>query len=309
MTASSPHLVDPDFLALPLTRLADAALTAARRAGASHAELRVERERASDARVRDQRLEGAAERDVAGLSVRVLYDGTWGFAATTELTAESAARAAGEALELARTSAALRRERIDLADEPVYPAGTWVSAYDVNPFDVVTAARTERLLQWTAALLSHPAVDHADAAVLAVQENKFYADLAGTTTVQQRVRVHPTATAVAINKETGEFDTMRTLAPPAGRGWEYLTGTGWDWEGELAALPDLLAEKVSAPRCKPAPTTWSSIHPTCGSRSTSRSATPPSWTGPSGTRPPTPGRRSPRLTGSAPCNTAPLSCT
>ncbi len=23
---------------------------------------------------------------------------------------------------------------------------------------------------------------------------------------------------------------MRTLAPPAGRGWEYLTGTGWDWD-------------------------------------------------------------------------------
>ena len=36
--------------------------------------------------------------------------------------------------------------------------------------------------------------------------------------MQQRVRVHPTATAVAINQETGEFDTMRTLAPPTGRG-------------------------------------------------------------------------------------------
>ena len=28
---------------------------------------------------------------------------------------------------------------------------------------------------------------------------------------------------------------MRTLAPPVGRGWEYLTGTGWDWDAELAA--------------------------------------------------------------------------
>jgi TldD protein len=248
MTAPAARTVDPDFLALPLTQLADAALSAARQGGASHAVLRVERERASDARVRDHRLEGAAERDAAGLSVRVLHDGTWGFAAATELTAYAAARAAGEALELARTSAALRRERIELADEPVYPAGTWLSAYDVNPFDVVSAERTERLLQWTAALLTHPAVDHADAAVLAVQENKFYADLAGTTTVQQRVRVHPTATAVAVNQETGEFETMRTLAPPTGRGWEYLTGTGWDWEAELAALPDLLQEKVAAPR-------------------------------------------------------------
>ena len=252
MTTPAPgpaaRAVDPDFLALPLGHLADAALSAARQGGASHAELRVERERQSDARVRDHRLEGAAEREAAGLSVRVLHDGTWGFAATTELATDAAAGAARDAVELARTSAALRRERIELADEPVYPAGTWISAYDVNPFDVVPAERAGRLLQWTSALLAHGAVDHADAALLAVQENKFYADLAGTTTVQQRVRVHPTATAVAINQETGEFDTMRTLAPPTGRGWEYLSGTGWDWDAELAELPELLAEKMAAPR-------------------------------------------------------------
>ena len=40
---------------------------------------------------------------------------------------------------------------------------------------------------------------------------------------------------------------MRTLAPPAGRGWEYLLGTGWDWDAELAEIPDLLAEKMAAP--------------------------------------------------------------
>src|SRR6185295_373587 len=55
----------------------------------------------------------------------------------------------------------------------------------------------------------------------------------GTVTTQQRVRLHPQLTAVAVDGETGEFDSMRTLAPPVGRGWEYLTGTGWDWDAEL----------------------------------------------------------------------------
>jgi TldD protein len=40
---------------------------------------------------------------------------------------------------------------------------------------------------------------------------------------------------------------MRTLAPPAGRGWEYLEGDGWDWDAELADMPRLLAEKLAAP--------------------------------------------------------------
>ena len=35
--------------------------------------------------------------------------------------------------------------------------------------------------------------------------------------------------------------------PPAGRGWEYLTGTGWDFDAELAELPELLREHVKAP--------------------------------------------------------------
>ena len=58
---------------------------------------------------------------------------------------------------------------------------------------------------------------------------------------------------------------MRTLAPPVGRGWEYLTGTGWDWDAELAAIPELLAEKMRAPvRRGGARTTWWSTRRTCG---------------------------------------------
>ena len=53
-------------------------------------------------------------------------------------------------------------------------------------------------------------------------------------------------TAVAV-EPSGRFETMRTLAPPAGRGYEYLTGTGWDWDSELERIPGLLTEKMRAP--------------------------------------------------------------
>ena len=243
---TGPAAVDPAFLALPLDRLADAALDAARSGGAGHAEMRVERTRTATATARDGRLEGAGDGSSAGLSVRVLLDGTWGFAATTDLTAEAASRAAREALDVARVSAAINTERVELAPEPVHVA-TWVSPYDLNPFDVDPGERASLLIGWTDRLTSDRRVTHADASVMAVQENKFYADLAGTRTTQQRVRVHPEATAVAVDGESGAFDSMRTIAPPAGRGWEYLTGTGWDFAAELAQLPELLAEKMAAP--------------------------------------------------------------
>ena len=45
------------------------------------------------------------------------------------------------------------------------------------------------------------------------------------------------------------FDSMASIAPPVGRGWEYLTGgTGsWDWDAEIEQVPELLAEKLKAP--------------------------------------------------------------
>jgi TldD protein len=71
--------------------------------------------------------------------------------------------------------------------------------------------------------------------------------LAGTTTTQQRVRLMPTLTAVRVDPESGQFETMDTIAPPVGRGWEFMTGVGWDWDAEIEEIPTLLVEKMKAP--------------------------------------------------------------
>jgi TldD protein len=243
--------IDPSFLDLPRSRLADAALSRARQLGVQHADFRLESVRNSRLAVRDGELEGSSDSADTGLAVRVVYDGTWGFAAGVDLTPEAAARVAELAVEVARVSEAISSEQIELADEPVYPDETWVSSYDVNPFDVPERERVALLVDWTRRLLAAKGVDHADAAVLATQENKYYADLAGTVTTQQRVRLDADASAVSVDASTGAFETMRTLAPPVGRGWEYLTGTQWDWEKELEELPELLAEKMGAPSVEP----------------------------------------------------------
>jgi len=65
---------------------------------------------------------------------------------------------------------------------------------------------------------------------------------------------------------------MRTLAPPVGKGWEYVDGDGWDWNAELEEMPDLLEEKVAAPSVEPGrydlvidPTNlWLTIHESIG---------------------------------------------
>jgi len=243
--------VDTDFTDLPLQSLADAALQRARELGAEHADLRVERVRRSDLRVRDARLAGAGDSTDAGLALRVVLDGTWGFSATAELTPRGAVAAAEQAVAMARVSRPLSTERVELAPEPAH-RGEWVSSYDVDPFDVPVANQQSVLEQWSRQLLA-AGVDHVDAEFGAVKEQKFYADLAGTHLVQQRVRVQPVVTVVVSSSEG--MESMRTLAPPVGRGWEYVTGTAaqgvWDWAGELEQLPGLVVEKLKAPSVEP----------------------------------------------------------
>jgi TldD protein len=239
--------IDAAFTDLPLRRLADAALSRARELGAEHADLRVERIRDQSMSLRDARLDGTSDREDAGLAVRVVHDGTWGFASDVALTPEAAVRIAERAVEVAKVSRPLSTERVVLADEPSHGDVTYVSAYEVDPFTVPDGDKVSVLADWSAALLAHDVVAHAEAAAHMVMENKFYADLAGTTTTQQRVRVNVQLEAVGVDKESGRFDTMRTLAPPVGRGWEHVTGSSWDWATELDELPGHLADKLRAP--------------------------------------------------------------
>ncbi|MGP4001922.1 TldD/PmbA family protein [Streptomyces sp. 8N706] len=251
-----PHSIDESFTALPLRALADAALARARALGADHADFRFERVRSAAWRLRDARLAGSADTTDLGFAVRVVHGGSWGFASGVDPTPDAAAAVADRAVAMAKLSAQVitaagSDERVELADEPVHPDRTWISSYEINPFDVPDADKRELLAEWSRRLLAADGVSHADASLLAVQENKFYADTAGTTTTQQRVRLHPQLTAVAVDPDSGEFESMRTIAPPVGRGWEYLTGTGWDWDAELARIPELLAEKMRAPSVEP----------------------------------------------------------
>jgi TldD protein len=237
--------IDPEFTAYPLRELAGAALQRAADLGAEHADFRAELIRGQHIGLSDASLETLADSADIGLAVRVVVDGTWGFASAVDLSTDAAVRAAAEAVELARVAAPINTEPIELAGEPAYGDVSWISSYQVDPFGVSAAQKAELLAEWSSGLLGHARIDHVDASLLAVKECKFYCD-GDTTATQQRVRVHPELTAVSVAAD-GRFETMRTLGPPAGRGYEYLTGTGWDFRAELEQLPELLAARLAAP--------------------------------------------------------------
>jgi TldD protein len=161
---------------------------------------------------------------------------------------DQAANLVHQAIDTARVTARAGGGRVELSPEPSHGEVSWTSPFEIDPAGVPLAEKVALLESWSRPLLDHDAVSHVTAAVLSVSEETYLADLGGTRATQRRVRLHPQLEALALS-ESG-FETMRTLAPPVGRGWEYLVGgprAGWDWDRELAALPELLAEKLAAP--------------------------------------------------------------
>jgi TldD protein len=264
--------VGSELAGLPLSSLRDAALQRASELGCEHAQLRVERIRSQAVRLRDARLETSVDDAEIGMGLRVLSDGHLGFAATVELEPDAAAGLADLAVSVARATAAAAPQRVELSDEPSHGEVSWTSAYEIDPTSVAQADKVELLEDWSRRLLGAPGVDHVTAGVLAVTEDKHYADSSGTVSTQRRVRTHPVIEAFSVDESSGSFETMRTVAPPAGRGWEYLEGEGWDWAAELEEMPELLSAKLRAPSVEPGaydlvidPTNlWLTIHESVG---------------------------------------------
>jgi TldD protein len=241
--------VDADFLALPLDSCSDAAISAAKAAGASHADVRIERTRTGYLSLRDAKPETQLDETNFGIGVRVIVNGAWGFASAPGVTVEIAKQLALSAVEMAKTSKPLSTDFVSLAKEPVYPNQKWVSAYEIDPFSVSDSEKKDRLASLSSKLLNHQIVNHTSAHTHFVKEQKYYADIYGTSTTQQRVRVQTQIEAISIGSHG--FESMRTLAQPAGYGWEWMGNSIWNWDAEIEQLPTLLAEKVAAPSVEP----------------------------------------------------------
>lgn len=235
--------IDPAFLACQPHSIAEIGLAYASKLGARHASVRLERVRHAETVLLDGTL--ASERDTTelGLAVQVRVNGSTGFAATTEISAGAVTSAVDRAIAMACSLTGSDND--EPVDEPVYRDAVWLSDYRINPFTITADERALFLAGWCDSLLKHDAVAHVHAKLVAVQETKFYADLTGTTTTQQRIRVHPRVTITG-QRADGSAETVSTLGPPTGRGWEYLLGDGWDWETEIAKLPEHLAGKLRA---------------------------------------------------------------
>ena len=95
--------------------LADTALGAATKAGASYCDVRIGRYLNQYVITRDLNVENVVNTESAGIGVRVVCNGAYGFAATNDMTPDGVAGAARKAVAIAKANARLQSEPVQLA--------------------------------------------------------------------------------------------------------------------------------------------------------------------------------------------------
>ena len=118
--------------------------------GASYADLRAVTIRNTRLELKDGKLKEAVEGQEAGFGLRVLVNGSWGFASANSLAAREGEAAVERALSLARATAARAGEPVVLAEvPPVEDTAIWRPRTD--PRDVAIEEKLEMLKAMEAA--------------------------------------------------------------------------------------------------------------------------------------------------------------
>ncbi|MGY0798961.1 TldD/PmbA family protein [Lysobacter sp. A286] len=202
-------------------RLADAALNAAKSGGASYCDVRIGRYLRQFITTREDKVENIVNTESAGIGVRVLSNGAWGFAATNEFGTDAVAAAALQALAIANANANMITTPVQLAPARGVGEVSWATPIQRNAMAVPVKDKVELLLGANAAALSAGA-SFVASRMFQVNEQKYFASTDGSYIDQDIHRIWTPFTVTAIDQASGKFRTRDGLSSPMGMGYEFL---------------------------------------------------------------------------------------
>jgi len=234
--------------AVDKNKLADAALSTAKKLGATYADIRINRYRRESVTTREQQVQNVSRSQSFGFGVRVLVKGTWGFASSNNMTPEEAGRISQQAVEIARANSVYQRTPIHLAPAPM-TVTSWRSAFEKDPFDVPVEEKVHFLLKLNETAMKTQGVSFVNSSLSFVNEQKFLATSDGSRIEQYLIRTLPEFVVTAVNRDKGDFQTRRSLGGPQGRGYEYLEK--YPWVAEVQQAGEEAVAKLKAKPVEP----------------------------------------------------------
>jgi TldD protein len=167
--------------------------TAARR-GATYADARVMDIRQRDITTKNQEVGTLVEAETLGIGIRVIVNGSWGFASTDRLTREGVQACAAQAVAIAKASSLAKREDVALAPENAY-VDTWQNPFLKDPFRIPVERQIDLLLKADAEMLRVKGVTLAEGSMSFKRIDQLFVSSAGSSIHQ--IKMHSGAGIVA----------------------------------------------------------------------------------------------------------------
>ena len=201
----------------------DQALHYLKRQHVNYADVRFESLLHESLVVERQHVQSISLSHSAGLGIRVLLKGSWGFVCTPHLTITAIRSAASRALAIAKASASINRQPVRLA--PLEPAkARYRSPWAIDPFEVPLAKKLDYLLWANATLMGPEAIQRATSHMDFFKRVKFFCSTEGA-----RIEQHLLESGAGLEVVAQQGDEVQTRSYPnshhgalAQRGYEYV---------------------------------------------------------------------------------------
>ena len=226
--------------------LALRAIDAARSAGADYADCRISSARSQNLGTRERRVTNIGDNETFGFGVRVLVAGSWGFAASSDLTVDEVTRVARQAVAQARANRVAMVRPVEMAPihHPPVPNGQWSSGARIDPFTVAIEDKVAYLLEANAAALAAGA-RFVNSNMFFLKDEKTFASTVGTVTQQTIFRAQPGMTITMVSPDNRDFQTREsTDIQPKGLGYEHVLDA--DLKRHAARWAEEAKEKLTA---------------------------------------------------------------
>lgn len=229
-------------------KLAEIAVAGARQLGATYADIRINRYRNESIFTREKQVEQVERTQSFGFGVRVLLNGSWGFASSHDVTVDGVRRLTQQAVEMARANSAYQGRPIRLVPAAKVES-SWKSSYERDPFEVPLEDKIQFLMKINETALKVKGVNFVNSGLFFVNEQKFYASTDGSIIEQSIIRSAPFFDVTAVDAAKGDFQARASLPGAKSIGYEYLKTYPWQAEAEQAGYEAV--EKLKARPVEP----------------------------------------------------------
>ncbi|WP_339840099.1 TldD/PmbA family protein [uncultured Maribacter sp.] len=216
-------LLEPGMDTLVKKRMADVALNTAKSLGATYADARIGRYLNQYVFTREDKVQNVVNTESFGIGIRVIANGTWGFASTNSVTEDGIKKATEQAVAIAKANSKIQTDPVKLAPVNAYGEVSWKTPITKDFKEVPVSEKVDLLLTANAAALDNGA-DYVNSALFMVNEQKYFASTDGSYIDQDIHRLWPTFRVTAIDKAKGNFKTRENMSAPVGMGYEYMDG-------------------------------------------------------------------------------------